>query len=864
MCEATVFRFTTTAYDAAQRALLFSYACELPDRELTFTEQVTLPPVVTAAAMPEALWRRLVEGLHLLLGVSYWKLYCPPRLELPYRLSELEARFWTTVYRKGLGEFFYRNELNLSRSPIFPVTAKGAPAPVWLPARPPRSASLARGGPREAVLVGIGGGKDSFVAAELLKAAGFSVTGFMVETQRSSPLLTEAATSLGVPVLAVRRELDSQLLGDLADAYRGHVPVSAIYAWLGYLVAAATGMNSVAVGNEQSSNEGNIKYQGETINHQWSKSSEFEALFQEYARAVLTPDVIYFSVLRPFSELRIARMFSTHSQYLPVFSSCNRNFTAAGGRPFDPSSRRADKLRVNESAQRWCSACPKCAFSFLLLAANLPREQVIATFGSNFLDEARLLNLFGDVLGFGGLKPFDCVGTFAEAQAALHLASRTFADSLIVQTFAPRVKDGSALVEGALRTARAETVPHRFRFLGMEQALLLGYGREGRATEQYLRAVYPDLTITHADQTEDSRYLDAQATTDISVRTPGIAPNKMRGHYTTATNMFFSRWRGPVIGVTGSKGKSTTASLLYAMLRAAGRDSRLLGNIGTPMLGALLDLHTAETVAVLELSSYQLADCLYSPHVAVVTALFPDHLDYHGDFARYAAAKENIVRWQRPDDFLVFNPVDKRLAAWRALTPGTAVPFAEDEPVTLAEIPLLGAHNRMNVRAAVAAARLLGIPAEAMAAAIRSFTPLPHRLQRVGTWRGITFYDDALSTTPESTIAALQALNNVQTIFLGGTDRGYDFTELERVVRERGVRNVVLFPDSGQRMFADRRGLHVLETDRMREAVAFAYARTPVGAVCLLSTASPSYSLWDNFEAQGNEFQRHTRELGTH
>ena len=146
--------------------------------------------------------------------------------------------------------------------------------------------------------------------------------------------------------------------------------------------------------------------------------------------------------------------------------------------------------------------------------------------------------------------------------------------------------------------------------------------------------------------------------------------------------------------------------------------------------------------------------------------------------------------------------------------------------------------------------------------AIRSFRPLPHRLQDIGTYRKIRFVDDAISTTPESTIAALRALPNVQTIFLGGEDRGYSFGKLENEIRKRRVKNVVLFPTSGERIFRTTRGLKVLQTRNMKSAVRFAYRHTPPGAICLLSTASPSYSVWRDFIEKGKAFQQSVRLFG--
>jgi len=273
------------------------------------------------------------------------------------------------------------------------------------------------------------------------------------------------------------------------------------------------------------------------------------------------------------------------------------------------------------------------------------------------------------------------------------------------------------------------------------------------------------------------------------------------------------------------------------------------------MLAALRKPHRPGEFFVVELSSYQLDDIEFSPHIAVVLNLFPEHMPYHGGVKKYYEAKKNIIKFQRDTDFFVYNPRDRKLAGWAKTTRSKARPFAAQIPLGPDEIPLLGEHNAQNVRAAVAVARVLGLTDKAIRRAIRVFKPLPHRLQRVGAFRGITFYDDAISTAPESTIAALAALPKTKTILLGGEDRGYDFTRLEKILRRCGVENIVLFPDSGKRILKSRNGFKILETSSMEKAVAFAYTHTPRGSTCLLSTASPSYTLWKNFEEKGSEFQ---------
>ena len=236
-----------------------------------------------------------------------------------------------------------------------------------------------------------------------------------------------------------------------------------------------------------------------------------------------------------------------------------------------------------------------------------------------------------------------------------------------------------------------------------------------------------------------------------------------------------------------------------------------------------------------------LEDIEYSPNIALLLNLFPEHMDYHGGIENYYEAKENIFKFQKPGGLAV------------------RPPFTEKIPLKKSEITLLGAHNMKNIQAAVKVARLLKVSDSAISKAIRNFKSLPHRLEFVGVFNGIKFYDDAISTTPESTIEAIKSLKNIGTIFLGGQDRGYDFRELEKIIKQYHIRNIALFPKSGGRILKSRHGFNVLETRSMKEAVSFAFQNTPKGKICLLSMASPSYSLWKNFEEKGDSFQNLVR-----
>jgi UDP-N-acetylmuramoylalanine--D-glutamate ligase len=604
----------------------------------------------------------------------------------------------------------------------------------------------------------------------------------------------------------------------------------------------------VIVGNEYSSNFGNIDYLGEEVNHQWSKSGEFEKLFQDYAKKFICPDILYFSLLRPYYEIRIVEMFARYKKYFPFFTSCNRNFRVQKERP----------------KTLWCGECPKCVFVWTLLSAFLEKKELVKIFGKNLYEDEKLLAVFSDILGYGKMKPFDCVGTFDETRAALFFAKDKFRDSFIVSKFIGKIKNSGKLLEKVLTANTAETLLAEFKLYGAKNVLILGYGKEGAVSEKYLKKYFPKIKIDVADKTTDKNYLKRQKSFDLAIKTPGINKELLAIPYTTATNLFFSQVKNITIGVTGSKGKSTTASLIYNILKEAGKKVRLVGNIGSPMLEVLLTPIDADEIFVVELSSYQLDDLEYSPRIAVITNLFPEHMDFHGSIEKYYVAKKNVINFQNTDDTFVFNGKNKELKKWSGSA--NAKDF-NDVILGDIEVPLLGAHNVENARAAIAVANSLGISKLAIKKGIENFKGLSHRLEFVGEFRKIKFYDDAISTTPESTIAALLALPDTETIFLGGLNRGYDFSQLAIAIDKSSIRNIVFFPDSGgeiEKSLAKKshKKYLTLHTKDMSAAVEFAFVNTKLGKICLLSTASPSYSIWKNFEEKGDVFQTAIRKSG--
>lgn len=396
---------------------------------------------------------------------------------------------------------------------------------------------------------------------------------------------------------------------------------------------------------------------------------------------------------------------------------------------------------------------------------------------------------------------------------------------------------------------------------------ILGYGREGQAMVAALHSYAPDAIVTIRDKKDGAGYTDNLEQFDTIIASPGIPPSEIP-HGVTPTNstqIFLDSidQNATVIGVTGSKGKSTTASLIHAILRQAGKKSILVGNIGEPSIGHIQEV-TADTTIVMEMSSYQLLRITRSPHIAVITSFFPEHLDYHGSLDAYKDAKSHITRFQNEDDTVFYYAHSDGAKDIALQSKGTHFPYSEDDsPISVIDTKLVGTHNLCNIAGAAAVARHFGIDDATIIEAARTFDGLPHRLKNLGEHDGIIWVDDAISTTPQSTIAALHALTpDVKTIILGGQDRGNDFTELGKVIASLGIEQVILMGESGPRIgeAITSPDIIVHKADSMDEATGIAKKHKPKTGhgkpICLLSPASPSYGMFKNFEEKGDMFRK--------
>lgn len=409
-----------------------------------------------------------------------------------------------------------------------------------------------------------------------------------------------------------------------------------------------------------------------------------------------------------------------------------------------------------------------------------------------------------------------------------------------------------------------------------KKVLYVGDSREKASFEAFMSDLGIVTEISSVDEKSSNKYLEELKHVDQSdtaiVKSPDIPGHKMPVPYTTVTRVFFdcARQLGVrSVGVTGTKGKTTTASLLSHTLKNAGLDARICGNNDNPLLESL-KATTNESVLVVELSSYQLAELGQSPDVALITNLHKDHTKYHGGLENYLEAIRNVMRYMNEQSAVIYNPETEIILHWLAESTARQMPIDPQENVDMSKAKLIGDHNKLNYLMVRTAASLFGISGAQTLESLKSFEPVRHRLQPVRTVRGVTYVDDAIGSTPEATVAGITALIHnrgpVGCVMLGGVDRDYDYTELVQLLYRVGVPKLVFFPDTGpiiDALIKEKEGYNpdTFEATDMDEAVKWAAENTPSGSICLLSTAAPSTVLWRSFEEKGSLFQNAVLEL---
>lgn len=416
-----------------------------------------------------------------------------------------------------------------------------------------------------------------------------------------------------------------------------------------------------------------------------------------------------------------------------------------------------------------------------------------------------------------------------------------------------------------------------FRRLRGKKILIAGFGREGKSTLKFLNKFLPHAVIGVADMNESAlqeldnqryrlycgrNYLEAAIDYDIVIKTPGISVKDINIDFskiTSQTDLFLEAFHSQTIGVTGTKGKSTTSTLIYHLLKESGKDVILAGNIGIPIFDCISNINRS-TIVVYELSAHQLQFINKSPHVGVLLNVFEEHLDHFGTFEKYKDAKINIMRYMSDNDIAVLN---NKLSFTAEMMQTRYVTFEsynfDDYNIDWNEILLHGEHNKLNIKAALCACYSFGVTISELLPHLKTFKPLEHRQEYVGTFNGVKFYNDSISTIPQATVAALQTIKNVNFLLLGGYDRGIDYQPLIVFLKDNPLPYIMLTGDAGNTIkgllqTAGYQG-NIYEYGDMQSAFDIMKKHSKEGDVCLLSPAAASYDRYKNFEERGKVFK---------
>ncbi len=444
-----------------------------------------------------------------------------------------------------------------------------------------------------------------------------------------------------------------------------------------------------------------------------------------------------------------------------------------------------------------------------------------------------------------------------------------------------------------------------------KKVLILGFGREGQSSYKLIRLIAPEKFLTIADKENEHQdalllaqidqsitlrlgqnYLEDLNDFDIIIKSPGIKLDKTKLYskslLISQTQLFLRVYSKQTIGVTGTKGKSTTASLIHHVLQASGKDSLLVGNIGIPPFSAIEKINN-NTIIVFELSAHQLEDLSYPPHIGVFLNIFEEHLDHFQSFNHYAKSKSKIFNQQNGESKLIFNldqhellqlipksiqtsgmgfSLSPNLKAKCYVDNGIIFQNLSHTPIRIintAEIKnLIGTHNLYNIMAAFLACSQCGLTDTEFLNGLKHFHSLEHRLEYVGIFKGIHFYNDSISTIPEATIAALNSLPETDTLILGGFDRGINYNHFIDSLINFKVQNLIFMGPAGKRMQAILKEKYpseknILEAKTLDEALAKVFNVTLAGKICLLSPAASSYDAFKNFEDRGNAYKKRAR-----
>ena len=418
---------------------------------------------------------------------------------------------------------------------------------------------------------------------------------------------------------------------------------------------------------------------------------------------------------------------------------------------------------------------------------------------------------------------------------------------------------------------------------------ILGFGREGKSTYKFLRRFFPDVKLTIVDKNinisnddiflEDKNvlfklgedYLSNLDDFDIIVKSSGISLNHIDNkniieRVVSQYSLVLENCNYNIVGVTGTKGKSTTSSLLYKVFKDNGKKTLLLGNIGVPIFD-YIDEIDEDTIVVLELSAYQLEYIKKAPHISILLNLYEEHLDYFGSKDKYFNAKLNILNKQNEDDLGFYLDKNKDMinAKSKLFNIGKNI-YIKDNYIyfndnKLYDITskrnLLGEHNLTNIMFVLGVAVLYNLDMKKVVDSINNFKGLEHRMELVGEYDGVIFYNDTIATVPEATINCINTLGNVDTLIFGGMDRGINYDDFVKYLRKSSISNFICMPEVGNKLgkLLEDTNKNIYYISKMDEVVDMAKKITKKGAICLLSPAAPSYNDYKNFEEKGKIYK---------
>lgn len=422
-------------------------------------------------------------------------------------------------------------------------------------------------------------------------------------------------------------------------------------------------------------------------------------------------------------------------------------------------------------------------------------------------------------------------------------------------------------------------------FLNNKRILILGFGREGKSAYRFIKennVKYISLGISdknNIDIKDDNislycgeDYLNAIKEYDLVIKSPGIIiknyiNDEEKKKITSLTDMFLRFCDNKIIGVTGTKGKSTTSSLIYHILKTNNYDTLLVGNIGIPCFDAIDEINK-NTILVYELSCHQLEFVKASPDIAVLLNVYEEHLDHYISINEYVQCKKNIYKYLTKDNFLIYGDIFKYISKEEIENVKANKIDINDNPYNIdknmIKTSLIGEHNKKNILIAITATSIVGVKKEDALKSVESFQGLEHRLEFVGKYKDIKFYNDSIATAQEAVINAVNSLKDVDTIIVGGMDRGLDYHILVDFLSTSSVENILLLPDTNiriKKIFEEyNSNKNIICVKDMDDAVKTAYKCTKKGKTCLLSPAAASYGFYLNFEKRGEHFKNLVRE----